>query len=47
MRVLRHVFYDLFILILAYNIKNQTLIKITDYILTCNSLEFTMQYISF
>ena len=47
MRVLQYVFYDLFILILAYNIKNQTLTKISYYLLTCNSLGFTMQYISF
>ena len=47
MRVLQYVFYDLFILILAYNIKNQTLTKTFNHILTCNSLEFTMQYISF
>ena len=47
MRVLRYAFCQLFTYFLPYNIKNQTLIKITDYILTCNSLEFTMQYISF
>ena len=43
MRVLRYVFCRLPISFLPYNIKNQTLIKTFDYILTCNSLEFTLQ----